>query len=363
MSAPGPGTPGTGTIRRLLAPGTGGARRFARSTEMTLAAIGVLGFAVLAADSHGSLLQGSAVRSILTYLTVPILIGLAQLVVLAAGQMNLSVGALGGFLSVFAAALMADHGVPAPLAIGIAIGAGALIGAANGVLVVATRINGFIVTLATMTILLGLQYRVAGTRTIDAGSAGLKRFGDLSVLNIPVIFVVALVTAGALAFFLRRMVAGRRLLASGGNPLAAQLSGISNARTLILAHTLSGLIIGIAAVVTVASAPGVNKSIGGDWLLPSFAAPIIGGAALAGGYVSVLGAVLAAFIVRLVDLARAQYSLDPSWVDFTVGAVVLGTVVLGRVQEIRQAGKSRAEPGAGGDTATDHDPTAVRSAA
>src|SRR6202035_918042 len=148
---------------------TARARRFARSTEMSLLTIGVLGFLVLAAGSHGGLLHGNAIRGVLTYLTVPILIGLAQLVVLAAGQMNLSVGALGGFLAVFTAGLMADHGVPAPLAIGVAVLAGALIGAVNGVLVVATRINGFIVTLATMTILLGLQYRVAGTRTIDAG--------------------------------------------------------------------------------------------------------------------------------------------------------------------------------------------------
>jgi ribose transport system permease protein len=313
------------------------ARRFVRSTEMSLLTIGVLGFAVLAIGSHGSLLHGNSVRSVLTYLTVPILIGLAQLVVLAAGQMNLSVGALGGFLAVLTAALMADHGVPVPLAILAAVLAGALIGAINGILVVATQINGFIITLATMTILLGLQYRVAGTRTIDAGSPGLRRFGTMAVANIPVIFIVALVIAGALAFVLRRTVVGRRLLASGGNPLAAQLSGISNGRVLVLAHTLSGLIIGIAAVLTVASAPGVNKSIGGDWLLPSFAAPIIGGAALAGGSVSVLGTVLAAFIVRLVDVTRAQYSLDPSWVNFTVGAVVLGTVVIGRIREVRQA--------------------------
>jgi ribose transport system permease protein len=81
----------------------------------------------------------------------------------------------------------------------------------------------------------------------------------------------------------------------------------------------------------------VNKSIGGDWLLPSFAAPIIGGAALAGGAVSVLGTILAAFIVRLVDVARAQYSLDPSLVNFTIGAVVLGTVVLGTIRENRAA--------------------------
>lgn len=311
-------------------------RHFTRSTEMTLAAISVLSYAALIATSHGSLLHGNAVRGILSYVTAPILIGLAQLVVLAVGQMNLSVGALGGFLSVSIAALMAHHGTSPAVAVLVALAGGAAIGAANGLLVVATRINGFIVTLATMTILGGLQYRVAGTGTIGSGSKGLTDFGSASVLNVPVIFLVALAVAALLAFFLRRVTAGRRLLASGGNPLAARLSGISNDRSLVIAHTISGLIIGVAAVLTVASAPGVNTSIGGDWLLPSFAAPIIGGAVLAGGAVSVLGTVLAALIVRLVDVARAQYSLDPSWVNFTIGAVVLGTVIVGRLRETRK---------------------------
>ena len=335
--------------------GRDGAARFARSTEMTLIVVSVLGSIGLIAGSHGTLLHGNAIRGVLIYLTVPILIGLAQMVVLAVGQMNLSVGALGGFLSVSMAVLMADHGVPLWLAvIGTFVG-GAAIGAVNGLLVVVTRINGFIVTLATMTILGGLQYKVAGTRTIGIGTSVLIRFGSASVLDIPVIFLIALVVAALLAFFLRRVTAGRRLLASGGNPLAARLSGISNDRSLVLAHTVSGLVIGVAAVLTVASAPGVNKSIGGDWLLPSFAAPIIGGAALAGGAVSVLGTVLAAFIVRLVDVARAQFSLDPSWVNFTVGAVVLGTVIIGRIREHRQA-RSAGAPGGSGTTEAEAEP-------
>ncbi|MFI1092590.1 ABC transporter permease [Streptomyces sp. NPDC020917] len=316
----------------------------ARSTEATLAAVGVLGYAALVAGSHGGLLHGNAIQGVLVYLTVPILIGLAQLVVLAVGQMNLAVGALGGFLSVSIGSLMADHGAPTVLAVVVALAGGAAIGAVNGLLVVATRINGFIVTLAAMTILGGLQYKVAGTRTIGVPGSTLTRFGSASVWHVPAIFLVALATAAAVAFFLRRVTAGRRLLASGGNPLAARLSGISNERSLVVAHGLSGLIVGIAAVLTTASAPGVNTSIGGDWLLPSFAAAIIGGTALAGGAVSVLGTVLAAFVVRLVDVARAQYSLDPSWVNFTVGAVVLGTVVLGRVRETLHDRAAKSSP-------------------
>jgi ribose transport system permease protein len=224
--------------------------------------------------------------------------------------------------------MMGDAGWPAWLAVLAGIALATAIGAVNGLLVVFTRINGFVVTLATMTVLIGLQYRVVGTRTIANYSPGLKALGAASVAYVPVILLVAVVVAVAVAVFVRRSVPGRWLLASGGNPLAARLSGISNDRILVLAHTLSGLIIGIAAMVTVASAPGVNSSIGGDWLLPSFAAPIIGGVALTGGSVAVLGTVLAAFVVRLVDVARAQFSLDPSWVSLVVGVVVLGTVVL-----------------------------------
>jgi ribose transport system permease protein len=299
-----------------------------RSTEATLFAVVVVGFAALAVASGGDLLRGPAIQTVLTYVAVPVLIGLAQMVVLAVGQMNLSVGALGGFTAVLMGSMMADAGWPAWLAVlaGVVLAAG--VGAVNGLLVVFTRINGFVVTLATMTVLIGLQYRVVGTRTIANYSPALKAVGAASVAYIPVILVVALLVAAAVAVFVRRSVPGRWLLASGGNPLAARLSGISNDRILVLAHTLSGLIIGIAAVVTLASAPGVNSSIGGDWLLPSFAAPIIGGVALTGGSVAVLGTVLAAFVVRLVDVARAQFSLDPSWVSLVVGIVVLGTVVL-----------------------------------
>ena len=299
-----------------------------RSTEFTLAVLAAVGFTVLASTTHGNLLTADTLKALFQFLAVPMVIGLAQMVVLGVGQMNLSVGVLTGFCSVITAYLMVQSGWPAWLAVLAALVVGLGVGTVNGLLVVLTRINGFIVTLATMTIISGLRYGVHGTATFQNYSPQLVRLGQGSVLGVPAIFIGAVIVAGLLAVFFRRMSAGRRLLASGGNPLAARLSGISNDRILVLAHTLSGLIIGIAAAVTVASAPGVNSSIGGDWLLPSFAAPIIGGVALTGGSVAVLGTVLAAFVVRLVDVARAQFSLDPSWVSLVVGVVVLGTVVL-----------------------------------
>lgn len=308
-------------------------RRFSHSTTTTLLCVVLAGCAALAIASSGSFFEGPSVRTFLQYLATPILIGLAQMVALCVGQLNLAVGALGGFSACLMGVLMADGGVPAGVAVLAGVLTATAIGLVTGLFIVATRINGFIVTLGTMTILLGAQYRLVGTRTIDGYSATLRDLGRSAPLNIPLTFVTALVAAALLAAFMYRCTAGRRLLAAGGNPLAARLSGISTDRQIVLAHTLSGLLIGIAALTATASLPGVNSSVGGDWLLPSFAAPIIGGVALTGGSVAVLGTVLAAFVMRLIDTARAQFSLDPSWINFLIGLVVLGTVAGDRIHQ------------------------------
>lgn len=309
------------------------ASRFYRTSEFSLAAISVVGFSVLAVATDFNLLSAGTLEAFFRFLAVPIVIGLAQMVVLGVGQMNLAVGALTGYCAMTMASMMVEGDVPAVFAVAAGLALGALVGAINGVLVVVTRINGFIVTLATMTILEGLRYGVAGSGTLQGYSPGLQEVGAASILGAPVIFLVALAVAGLVAFYFRRTVSGRSLLASGGNPFAARLSGISNDRSLVLAHTLSGLLVGVAAVLVVAGSGSVNTSIGDDLLLPSFAAPIIGGVALTGGAVSVIGTVLAAFIIRMVDVTQAQFDIDRRWVDLVVGVVVLGAVLIGRVRE------------------------------
>lgn len=304
-----------------------------RRPEFTLALVALAGFVALAIATGGNLLSAGTLGAFFRFLAVPIVIGLSQMVVLAIGQMNLSVGALTGFCAMVAAWVMIEAGLPAPVAVLVALAVGLVAGMVNGALVVFTRINGFIVTLATMTIIEGLRYGVNGPDTFQGYSPGLREFGRASVLGLPVVFLVALAVAALVAFFFARTVTGRQLLASGGSPFAARLSGISNDRSIVIAHALSGLLAGVAAVITVASSGSVNSSIGDDLLLPSFAAPIIGGVALTGGAVSVAGTCLAAFIVRLVDVLQAQFDINRRWIDLIVGAVVLGAVLLGTVRQ------------------------------
>jgi ribose transport system permease protein len=318
---------------RVAGPG----RRLWRTPEFTLGVIAAAGFVALAIATGGNLLSAGTLEAFFRFLAVPIVIGLSQMVVLAVGQMNLAVGALTGFCAMVAAWLMLEAGLPAPIAVLAALTLGLAVGVANGALVVLTRINGFIVTLATMTIIQGLRYGVNGPDTFQGYSEGLRAFGRASILGLPAVFLVAIAVAILVALFFGRTVTGRQLLASGGSPFAARLSGISNDRSLIIAHGLSGLLAGVAAVITVSASGSVNATIGDDLLLPSFAAPIIGGVALAGGMVSVVGTLLAAFLVRLVDVMQAQFGINPRWVDLIIGAVVLGAVLLGTLrQRIRE---------------------------
>jgi ribose transport system permease protein len=309
---------------------------FVKSQNFILLVIIILGVFVLGVSSQGNFFGEISVTTFFTFLAVPIMIGLAQMITIAVGQLNLAIGAIGGFAASCAAVAISSLGLPELLGALIAVSVGGLAGVLNGWLVVATKINGFIVTLATMTIFIGAQYALVSTRTIASTEwPAISAIGKESFLGIPVIFLFALVVAGVVAFFFSNTIQGRRLLASGGNSHAAQLAGISNDKSVFIAHALSGLLAGVAALITMASISGINQSVGGDWLLPSFAAPIIGGVALTGGSVAVLGTVLAATVIRLVDSARAEFQLAPAWVNFLVGAVVLGTVALGRVREVR----------------------------
>ncbi|MGB4712495.1 MAG: ABC transporter permease [Pontimonas sp.] len=315
--------------------------KYLRTTEFSLSLLFVLGFISLALTSGGVLLSGQSIRSFLAYLAIPILIGLAQMVVLAVGQLNLAVGAMGGATAAVMAQMMIVWETPIWVAMLSGLFVATLMGAVNGFLVVSTGLNGFIITLGTLTILEGVQYALVRSFTLNAYPDAVKDFGKIDFFNIPSIFIVAIITAVIVAWFFRTNVVARRVLATGANPLAARLSGVSNPLSIFLAHTLSGALVGVAAIVTITSLGGINRSIGGDWLLSSFAAPIIAGVLMSGGVVAVYGTVMAAAVIRLVDIARAQYSLDPSVVNFTIGTVVLSTVALSewrrrRAEVIRQ---------------------------
>jgi len=263
----------------------------------------------------------------LRILSVTSLVALSQMVTIAIGQMNLAVGAIGGLVAILFGAMLELYGVPIPLAVLAAIGIGLLCGAVNGVLIAWTRINGFIITLAMLSVFTGLNYGITKSIPFYNMPQALKTAYDSYLGPIPMILFIPVLAALGVGFVLNRTRAGRHMLAMGGNPAAAELAGISVTRTLIFTHVLSGGLAGLAGVVAVARLGTAEPSIGADWLLASFAAPVIGGAALAGGHVSVIGTMIAVVLVILLENGLLLARTNPFYVQFFLGALILLAVM------------------------------------
>jgi ribose transport system permease protein len=101
---------------------------------------------------------------------------------------------------------------------------------------------------------------------------------------------------------------------------------------------LSGLLAAGAAILAVAQLGSAQPTIGSDWLILSFAAPIIGGAALSGGYVSVLATALAVVLLTLIQNGLVLEQIDPFWVQFLLGGLILTAVGLDRLRVARAGG-------------------------
>ena len=294
----------------------------------------VLGGAVLTLVSPNFLTEFN-IYVMLRSFCVVLLVAFAQMVTLGVGQMNIAVGALGGLVAISLGGMLEVLGIPLVLAVPLALLIGAFGGLINGVLTARTGINGFIITLATASAFTGINLGITRSIPFYNMPPALVTFGSDRIGAFPLLLIAPLVVAAILGVFFTRMIPGRQLLAYGGNATAARLSGISEQKVIVLAHVLSGTLAAGAAVLAVAQLGSAQPTIGADWLLLSFAAPIIGGAALTGGYISVLGTMFAVVLIALIENGMVLAKVDPYWVQFLLGALILAAVWLNRWRAVR----------------------------
>ena len=265
-------------------------------------------------------------------LSILLLVALAQMIVLSLGQMNLSIGSIGGLVAIIESGLMVRYGVPVPVALVAGLLLGIMCGVINGLLVYWTKINSFVLTLGTSYVFAGINLGITHATPFYHIPNEISSFGQARVGSVPVMAAVTIVLTLLLAGFLYQVVLGRQLLAVGGNPVAARLSGLPIRRATLTAHAISGFLAAVAGTMLMAQLGQGQPTIGATWVLPSFAGPIIGGAALSGGSAPVLGTVLAMVLISLIDDGLVLVSADPFWVQFLIGALILGAVVLGRTR-------------------------------
>lgn len=270
-------------------------------------------------------------------------VAFAQMVVLAAGGMDLSVGAIGGLTAVIVGGLMETLHVPPVPAVLAGILLGAVCGAINGILVVRTGLSAFIVTLATASVYTGLNLGITSGKPFYYLPDSFKVIGGMTVAGVPLLFIVMLVIAAALGLLFSQIGLGRQLLAVGANQRAAELAGVPVARSRVIVHGLSGMLAAIAGIILTARLGVAQPTIGTDWLLSSFAAPIIGGTLLSGGYLSIPGVVFGALLLTLVANGLVQLNIDPYWTQLVSGLMILAAGAIDRVHAVTVQRLERAE--------------------
>lgn len=272
--------------------------------------------------------KSSNLVNILTQSVVLAMLVLAETICLISGYFDMSIESILIFSSVFAAWLMAPH----PAASGIELNGiagifailitGAIIGAVNGFLIAYLKMNAFIATLAMSIFLLGLCVTISHGNTLGPFPDSFSFFGEGKIGPIPVPILVLVVVYVLFNFIMKRTPFARKLYAVGGNPNAAQASGVNVKRIVFFAYVLSGLISAIGGMVLSGRMGSAVLHMTRDNLLYAFAAAVIGGVSPFGGQgriVSVFGGVILLMTInKLLIIAH----VDPFLITGASGLII-----------------------------------------
>ncbi len=278
-------------------------------------------FIVLSITS-GPFLTKANLFNILDQQSSILIVAAAGTLVLVAGGIDLSVGAVYSLAAVTAArlALQLDP------AVGIlaGIGVGLLIGLANGIVVTAFRINSLIATLAMSFMISGLGSLVTGGNLIvvfDRPSFG--DFAGSSFLSVRTSTWVMLIAVTLIGLFLARTVAGRHIYAVGGNPEAARLAGVRVNLIRLITFGVSGGAAGIGGVIGASRVLSAQASSGQDFTFTVLAGVVVGGTSILGGEGAVWQTVVGVLFIALIGNGFNLLGLDPLYRQITLGVIIL----------------------------------------
>jgi ribose transport system permease protein len=283
-------------------------------------------------------------------------------VVMICGQLDLSIGAVITFAGVLTMGLEPFLGFPG--AVAAAVVGGALVGLFNGLLVTKAKINSFIVTLGTMTILQGSIYEFSGGNSISVNTDQAFAISDFLGKNLlPLVtprILVTLVLVVVVELVLRRTRAGRNFYIVGGNRATAWLAGIATDRYTTAAFVMSGVTAAIGGVVSVLVSTAATLKLGENSLMYVISATIIGGTAMSGGKGGVLRTVIAILSLEMLYTGIILFGLGNEVKIFLAGLILAYVVLyeayavyrhektLGRRPELMKELAQRRQDAAGG---------------
>lgn len=255
--------------------------------------------------------------------SITAIMAIGMTMVIITGGIDLSVGSVMG-LSSLMTALCFQQGYPTVAAIAIGLSVGLVAGLINGLLITKVNLPPFIATLGTLSIGRGLIYVITKGFPITPDVPESYSFigqGYMGFVPLPVIAMLVLMVIFTIVMNKTRF--GRHVYAIGGNETAAKLSGVKTDLTKILVYVLSGVISAVAGIIIFARLSSAEPASGFGAELDVIAASAIGGASLAGGYGSIVGAIIGAALIGVISNGIVLLNINTYAQQAITGLVIL----------------------------------------
>ena len=300
----------------------------------------IVGFEIWAEWADDATFVGNVfnIRSIAVFAVAPLLLAIGQTFVIISGGIDLSVGFTMGLASVtvshVANQVTPVYGTAAGLIAGIvaAVLVSIVPGLVNGLLIARLRVPPFIGTLGMYGVARGVAYLLAGGTTVPVHNAALSYMGNGTLGGIPVVVLLTALALLVLHYILSQSKFGQYTYAIGGNRAAAVRAGINVRRVTIYLYILSAICAAIGGILYAGRFSAGAAQAGEPLLLDSIAAVVIGGASLFGGSGTVVGTLIGALIVAVIQYGLVFINVEPFWQFVAVGVVIIISVLVDQAQ-------------------------------
>lgn len=295
--------------------------------------IGLIVFSLIIAIFNDRFLTMGNILNVLRQTSINSVIAAGMTFIILTGGIDLSVGSTLALTGAIMASLL-SAGVPLPIALLLTIVLGAFIGFLNGLIIAKGKVQPFIATLAMMTIIRGATLIFTNGRPISTGDfPAADQFywlGSGRLFGIPAPVYVTILVFVLAYYLLKHTSLGRYVYALGGNEEATKLSGINVDLIKYKVYAISGALAAVAGLIVTARLSSAQPQAGSGYELDAIAAVVLGGTSLAGGKGGVIGTIIGALIIGILNNALNLMDVTSYYQLLAKGIVILIAVLVDR---------------------------------
>ncbi|MEL0345173.1 ribose ABC transporter permease [Streptococcus pneumoniae] len=287
---------------------------------------------------NSNFLTANNLLNLLLQVTSNALIAFGMTFVILTGGIDLSVGSILALSSALTAGLLGS-GMPVTLAILNSLILGCILGMMNGLLISYGKLAPFIVTLATMTIFRGATLVYTNGNPITKGLSDTFLFqflGQGYIVGIPFPVIIMFIVFIVLYVLLHKTAFGKSVYAIGGNEKAAYISGVKLNKVKIIIYSISGMMASISGLIITSRLSSAQPTAGASYEMDAIAAVVLGGTSLSGGKGRILGTLIGALIIGVLNNGLNIIGVSAFWQQVVKGVVILIAVLIDRFKVVKQ---------------------------